>query len=130
MIERRKYARLNIEASVTYRIIGHKDKSKEPAECNNISPEGLGLIFQHNDNIKNGTKLEIVIGLKNSKPFTMIGEIIWVSGIEQKANKAGDKLKAGIKILEIYNDDENRFLLQLCDRMVQKLNKECPTIKS
>jgi len=72
MIERRKYARLNIEATVKYKIIGQRQK-------------GAG---------------------------------------------GAAKLEAGVKILEIHNDDENRFLLKLCDRMVGKLNKEYPYTKS
>lgn len=129
MVERRKYARLNIEANVTYRIIGHKEKNRESAECGNISPEGLCLVFHNDGNIKNGAKLEIEIELKSGRPFTVIGEVIWTSVIKLRDKKAARKFKAGIKILEICNDDESRFLLQLCDRMVQKLNKEYPATK-
>lgn len=130
MIERRKYARLNVDANVRYRIIGGKTKNSESAECSNISPEGLCLTFQDAVNIKIGTRLEIELELKNSKLFTMIGEIIWVKNGKAGTGNAKTKITAGVRISEIYNDDENRFLLQLCDRMVQKLNKDFPTAKS
>lgn len=129
MIERRKYARLKIEISAKYRIIGHKNKAGESAECSNISPEGLCLLFRGNVDIASGNRLEIEIGLPGSKPFIMIGEVIWLKSAEAAKGKAAGALRAGIKILEIHNHDENRFLLQLCDRMVQKLNKDYPTLK-
>ncbi len=123
MIERRKYARLSINANVVYCVLGHKGRSKEPAECGNISPEGMCLIFSKNHDIKEGTKLEIQIELPGSKAFTMIGEVVWMKILEPKDEKTDGKFKAGIKILEMYNNDENRFLLQLCDRMIQELKK-------
>ena len=129
MIERRKYARLNIEANVKYQIIGGKAKNSEAAKCNNISPEGLCLTFQDARDIKTGTKLEIKLELKDSRPFTMIGEVIWVKNPGAKSDKAKSETVAGVRISEIYDGDENRFLLQLCGRMVQKLNKNYPTIK-
>ncbi len=130
MIERRQYARLNTEVNIKYRIIGKKAKNSTAVECNNISPEGLCLTFQDALNVKTGTKLEVEIALKESKPFAMIGEVIWGRDLNAESGKTKGKMRVGIKILEIYNDDENRFLLQMCDRMVQKLSKDYPTTKS
>ena len=130
-MERRKYARLNnIEANATYRIIGEKAKSSKAARCDNINPEGLCLTFQDTLSVKAGTKLEITLEIKGNKPFTMMGEVIWVKSPDPENGKERGRMIAGIKIAEIYNDDENRFLLQLCDRMVQKLSKDFPTTNS
>jgi len=130
MVERRKYARLNIEAAVKYRVIGQRQKNAEPAKCNNISPEGLCLTFKNaSSHIKIGTRLDIEIAIKDCKPFCMIGEVIWLKGSRRKAGDSGSGLKTGVKILEIHNEDESRFLLELCDRMVQKLNREYPSTK-
>lgn len=131
MIERRKYARLNGEANVRYKIIGQRQKCAEPARCYNISPEGLCLMFKNEAYIKTGAKLDMEIAIKDCKPFRIIGEVIWIKGpgSSEESGNIGN-LRAGIKILEIYNDDESRFLLQLCDRMVQKLNRDYPPAKS
>lgn len=121
MMEKRKYARLNIEATVKYKISGQRQKNAESAKCDNISPEGLCLTFHSAAGIKIGTRLDMEVILKGSNPFHMIGEVIWV---KDGSDKESGGAKVGVKILEIDSDDENRFLLQLCDRMVQKLNKD------
>ena len=53
----------------------------------------------------------------------MTGEVVWVKDV-------GGRPTAGIKTLDIHNDDESRFLLQLCDCMGRKLNTEYPSIGS
>lgn len=130
MAERRKYARLNMEATVKYRIIGQRQKNAEPAKCNNISPGGLCFTCKNaSSRIKIGTRLDIEIAIKDCKPFYMIGEVIWLKDSGMKAGDSDGDFRAGVKIMEIQNEDEGRFLLQLCDRMVQKLNKEYPSTK-
>ena len=130
MVERRKYARLNIEATVKYRVTGQRQKNAEPAKCSNISPEGLCFTFENTSSyIKIGTKLDIEIAIKDCKPFCTTGVVIWMKDSRAKAGDSGSELRAGVKILKIHNEDESRFLLQLCDRMVQKLNREYPSTK-
>ncbi|MDD5680075.1 MAG: PilZ domain-containing protein [Candidatus Omnitrophica bacterium] len=124
MIEKRKYARLNIDANVKYKIIGQRQKDAEFAKCDNMSPEGLCLIFQNAANLKIGTKLDIEITIKDCKPFHLTGEIIWLEDINDNVQGDTGKVRVGVKISEIAEDDENRFLLHLCDRMVQRLNKD------
>ncbi len=128
MAERRKYARLNIETTVKYRVTGQRQKNAEPAKCDNIRPDGLCLVFKNASSyIKIGTKLDIEMAIKDCKPFCMMGEVVWLKDSRAETSNSSSELRAGVKILEIHNEDESRFLLELCDRMVQKLNREYPS---
>jgi hypothetical protein len=123
LIEKRKYIRLPFETEVKYKIGGDKSGALETAKSNNISPEGLCLTLKKP--IRKKAKLDIEITIQELPPFSIKGEVMWAKNI----NADGKKTMAGIKILDISNDQEGRFLLELCDKMVNELGKKYPNIK-
>lgn len=123
LIEKRRYIRLPFETEVKYKIDGDKSGVLETAKSNNISPEGLCLTLKKP--IRKGAKLYIEITIEELPPFSIKGDVMWAKNI----NAHGEKTMAGIKILDISNNEKGRFLLELCDKMVNELGKKYPNIK-
>ncbi len=108
------------ETEVKYRLAGSKGEGLETARSSNISPEGLCLRFK--EPVEKGTLLHIEITLQELPAFSIKGEVVW-------ANTKGNDTTAGIKILDIDKNEKNRFLLELCDKMVNELGQKYPHIK-
>jgi len=120
VIEKRRYIRLPFETEVKYRLADSKDERLETAKSSNISPEGLCLRFKKS--VEKGALLHIEITLQELPAFSIKGEVVW-------ANTKGNDTTAGIKILDINKNEKNRFLLELCDKMVNELGQKYPHIK-
>ncbi len=123
LIEKRKFIRLPFETEIKYKIDGDKKGTLETARSNNISPEGLCLTLQKP--VKKGALLYVEITIKELPPFSIKGEVIWVKSVSAEEKE----VVAGIKILHIGNNERGRFLLDICDKMVNELGKKYPDIK-
>ncbi len=123
-IERRRFVRLDVEAKVNFRIkeidgeqvlserIGGKSK--------NISVEGI--CFSSQNQLKIGSKIELEVFLPGSEPVHMQGEVAWSSPVQPKmGSKAA--FDTGVKLLNIQKTDENKFLVYICNKMTERLNK-------
>ncbi len=122
LIERRRYIRLPFETEVKYKIDGDKKGKLQIARSKNISPEGLCLVLKKD--ITKGMFLHIEITIKELPYFSIKGEVMWTKGANNNAEVA-----AGIKILDIDKNKRDRFLLELCDKMVNELGQKYPEIK-
>ena len=122
LIEKRKYIRLPFETRVRYKIEGQKQKNLEMAKSYNISPEGLCIILKKP--IKKGAILNIEITIKELPPFAIKGEVLWVKDADNTKESM-----VGVKIMDIGNNERSRFLLELCDKMVNELGQKYPEVK-
>ena len=120
IIERRKYIRLPFETKVKYKTDLSKGENLQTAKSSNISPEGMCIIC--GQPIERGTRLYIEITVSELPPCSLRGEVIWTK-------KKGDDNMVGIKLLDIDKDEKTRFLLELCDKMVNELGQKYPNIK-
>ncbi len=123
LLEKRKFIRLHFDTEVKYKIDGDKKGVLETATSNNISPEGLCLTLQKP--VKKGTLLYVEITIKELPPFSIKGKVVWVKSVSTEEKG----VVAGIKILDIDNNEKSRFLLDVCDKMVNELGKKYPDIK-
>ncbi len=122
LLEKRKYIRLPFETEVKYKIENSKDDMMYTAKSNNISAEGLCLTSKRH--IEKGAILSIQVTIKELPPCSVTGEVMWVKNIS-----GNEETMVGIKILDIGYSDRNRFLLELCDKMVNELGRKYPDIK-
>jgi len=123
--EKRRFVRLDINSKLNFKI---KDLSGEQvlAEENsgivkNLSVEGI--CFSSEKQLKAGTKIELSIALPESPaPIDIRGEVVWSRpvGGEKGAKAIFD---TGVKLVNIAQGDENRFLVYMCDKMTEQLNK-------
>jgi hypothetical protein len=119
MIERRKYPRFELKVDAKYRIVDSEEILKY-GTTRNISAEGL--CFESDERLGVGVLIELEVDLKDKMPpVSFIGEIRWF----QEFNAPGLKQKRfvnGVKLINIPQSDEGRFLKYYCDMMVQKLS--------
>ena len=127
--ERRGYTRILIEPDATYKISLKIGEKFIPAKCNNISPQGFCITLKNTASARRGQQFEFDLIIKEKKPIHGKGEIVWIKEIGDGAGDAIGEVRIVAKIVIIKKDDENRFLLELCDAMVHKLNKEYDILK-
>lgn len=115
-IERRKYARLDLALTVSYKVVGHS--SFQPADPRqavsaDISLGGLRLMTPAR--LENGTllDLEILLGEDEAHPINADGEVIW-------QNKLSDvSFETGVMIKGMPAADKRRFMEFVFDQMAK-----------
>lgn len=118
MIERRIYPRFQLIVKADYKVISSKDV--KPGRTRNISAEGLCFESRERFNIGARVNLKVDLG-DQASPVSLVGEIRWL----QEIKGAGTKEKIfinGVKLIDIPESDEGRFLKYYCDKMVEKLS--------
>ena len=123
ILERRRYIRLPFETDIKYKIEDEENAKLETAKSENISAEGLCLILDKP--IKKGAILSIEVTIKELPSCHVKGEVMWVTSTDKK----DEKVRVGVKVLDLENTDKARFLLELCDKMVNELGQKYPNIK-
>lgn len=112
--ERRRFARLDLALTVSYRVVGHIDgKPIDPrsAISSDISLGGLRLMTPAV--LTNGTMLdlEILLGEDELNPITAEGEVVW-------QNKITDvSYETGVMIKGMPGPDKKRFMEFVFDQM-------------
>jgi len=118
MNERRRYPRFQLIVKADYKVISSKDV--KPGRTRNISAEGI--CFESHENFNIGTRVNLKVDLGDqASPVSLVGGIRWV----QEIKGAGTKEKIfinGVKLIDIPESDEGRFLKYYCDKMVEKLS--------
>lgn len=114
--ERRKFARLDLALTVSYRIAGHSsDKPVDPREAvsSDISLGGLRLMTP--TPIENGTLLdiEILLGGDESHPISADAEVVWQMKISDTSYETGVMIKGMPK------PDRKRFMEFVFDQMAK-----------
>jgi len=123
--EKRRFVRLDMNTKLNFQI---KEVSGEQvlAEKNsgivkNLSVEGI--CFSSEKQLKSGSKIELAIALPGSpSPIEIRGEVVWSRPIEEQKG-AKVVFDTGVKLVNIAQGDENRFLVYMCDKMTEQLNK-------
>jgi len=123
ILERRKYVRIPFNGIIKYKEEGVEDAGMETAQCYNINPEGLCLGLKKS--LKKGTRLYIEINSEGGLSCSLKGEVLWTA----PAAGNGKNVSTGVKITNMSESDKNQFLLELCDKMADKLGKQFPKMK-
>ncbi|MFA4974548.1 MAG: PilZ domain-containing protein [bacterium] len=112
--ERRKFARLDLALTVSYRVIGavggHPADPRE-AVSSDISLGGIRLMTP--GPLENGTMLalEILLGEDEGNPIKAEGEVMWQNKI------SATSYETGVMIRNMPNDDKSRFMQFVFDQM-------------
>ncbi len=113
--ERRKYARLDLALTVSYRVIGQA--SAQPADpreavSSDVSLGGLRLMAP--TRLENGTMLDLEILLgEGGKPIRAEGEVMWQNKISQTS------YETGVMIKNMPEKDKSEFMKFVFDQMAK-----------
>lgn len=114
--ERRKFARLDLALTISYRVVGHASgEPTDPREAlsSDISLGGLRLMTP--TRLDNGTilDLEILLGEDEAHPISADGEVVW-------QNKISDtSFETGVRITGMPKPDKKRFMEFVFDQMAK-----------
>ena len=117
--ERRKYVRIGSDVGIKVEAV---EKTDQPlmGRARNISAEGICFSSDRELNPGDTLRLEFFVP-QDSKPIRLKGEVVWSSKMEDTKNP--NRFDTGVKLLDISKTDENRFLVYVCDKMVDDLSK-------
>lgn len=111
--ERRKYARLDLALTISYRVMDQVGAESEPAEVvsSDISLGGFRLMTP--TPLEHGTKLELLIHLPEDEthPLIAAGEVVWQSKISNTSYETGVVIKG------MNEKDKKRFMEFVFDQM-------------
>lgn len=112
--ERRKFARLDLALTVSYRVSGQSAPNHvDPREAvsSDISLGGVRLMTP--TRLENGTMLdlEILLGEDESSPINAEGEVVWQSKISDVS------FETGVQIRGMPVADKKRFMEFVFDQM-------------
>jgi hypothetical protein len=122
--ERRKYLRLDDSVKVDVRA-QVKDKDAIVTESmlsisKNVSFEGI--CFTHERQFDAGSLLGLDIHIPGTKAVHLEGEVRWSLPIDEKTDKP--MFRTGMKLYILDKSDETRFLMYVCGKMADYLNKD------
>lgn len=114
--ERRKYARLDLALTVSYRTIGQAaGLPLNPRETvsSDISLGGFRLMTP--TRLENGTllDLEILLGEEAAEPISAEGEVVWQNKISETSYETGVMIKG------MPTSDKKRFMEFVFDQMAK-----------
>jgi len=114
--ERRKFARLDLALTVSYRVAGPSPANPiDPRETvsSDVSLGGLRLMTPAK--LENGTMLdlEILLGEDESSPINAEGEVVWQSKISETS------YETGVQIRGMPAADKKRFMEFVFDQMAK-----------
>lgn len=114
--ERRKYARLDLALTVSYRVTGETaGRPVDPREAisSDVSLGGVRLMTP--SPLENGTilDLEILLGEEESGPVKGWGEVVWQSKISDTS------YETGVMIRGMPETDKKRFMSFVFDQMAK-----------
>ncbi len=112
--ERRKFARLDLALTVSYRVSGQSTPNNiDPREAvsSDVSLGGLRLMTP--SALENGTMLdlEILLGEDEDYPISAEGEVVWQTKISNTS------YETGVQIRGMPSADKQRFMEFVFDQM-------------
>lgn len=115
-IERRKYARLDLALTVSYRVSGQsggQPNDLREAVSSDISAGGLRLMTP--THLENNTilDLEIILGEDDDRPVKAEGEVMWQNKISSTSYETGVLIKG------MPTADKSRFMQFVFDQMAK-----------
>ncbi len=116
--ERRKYARLDLALTISYRETGEhvgKMQNLREALSSDISEGGFRLMTP--GKLSNGTLLQlgIILGDDDNDQISATGEVVWQSKVSDNS------FETGVMIKEMPNEDKSRFMQYVFDQMSRVL---------
>lgn len=115
--EKRRFIRLEVPVELKYIIKG--DPRRKEVMTKDVSCEGLRFIC--NDEIREGTALELNINIPNANnPVHINGKAVWVKKL---SIEDGSPFEVGVEFMEIEEDNKNTFLKYLCDLIYNQTKK-------
>jgi len=123
--ERRRYVRIDVATKVNFRIKPKRKKEAPSAPVsaisNNISVEGIS--FKSEQKLAPGTELELQVFLPSDpEPLILSGEVRWSRLIQVQA-KGKAMFDVGVKLYTFGENDENRYLRYVSERMMERLSQ-------
>lgn len=114
--ERRKFARLDLALTVSYRVVGQSPLVPlDPREAvsSDVSLGGLRLMTPAR--LQNGTllDLEILLGEEAADPISASGEVVWQNRISETS------FETGVQIKGMPAADKKRFMEFVFDQMTK-----------
>ena len=113
--ERRKFARLDLALTISYRVVGSAGEKENVREAvsSDISVSGVRLMAP--TKMENGTmlELEIYMGEDEKHPLTAEGEVMWQSRISSTSYETGVHIKG------MSTEDKSRFMQFVFDQMAK-----------
>ena len=115
-VERRKFARLDLALTISYRVLGHSSgQPMDPREAisSDISAGGVRLMTP--TKLDNGTtlELEIILGEDVKQPVHAEGEVMWQNKISSTSYETGVRIKG------MPSDDKSKFMQFVFDQMAK-----------
>ena len=115
-VERRKFARLDLALTVSYRVSGQsggQPADPRDAVSSDVSLGGLRLMAP--TKLENGTMLdlEILLGDQEENPIHATGEVVWQNKITDTS------FETGVMIKGMPAEDKGRFMEFVFDQMAK-----------
>ena len=111
--DRRKYARLDLALTVSYKVAGQAaGHPLDPREAvsSDVSLGGLRLMTP--TRLENGTMLDLEIALgEEGKPISAEGEVMWQNKISETS------YETGVMIKRMPDEDKSEFMKFVFDQM-------------
>ena len=112
MKENRKYVRLDLALKLSFERQGPGAVLRGKGTTRNLSPQGL--CFSAPAPLGVGEKIKVNLLLPEGKDISFYSRVKWVKGM----NSTHD---IGIEVSEISLEDQNQYLLFVCDLMCDRL---------
>ena len=113
MKEKRKYARLDLALALSFERQGPGAVLKGKGTTRNLSAQGL--CFWAPVPLGVGERVKISVLLPEGRRVSFDSRIKWVKGVNSTV------YDIGVEISEISLEDQNRYLLFVCDLMYDRL---------
>ena len=111
--EKRKYARLDLTLPLSFERQGPVAVLKGKGTTKNLSAQGI--CFTCSDPLGVGEKIKIELLLPEGRAVSFQSRVKWVKTLNSKCDDVG------IEISEISLEDQNRYLLFVCDVLYNRL---------
>ena len=103
--ERRKFKRFDAYMSIKFKVAGHEEEVKGVSLSRDLSREGLRI--NSNENLKEGTTLDIEINIPDDpKPVHTSGKVMWSHPAEER----NQGFEQGVRFLMMDPVDKFRVL--------------------
>ena len=113
MQEQRQYARLDVALPLSFERRGPATTLKGKGTTQNISAHGI--CFTSPVALGVGEKLSILLRLPTGEMITLESRVKWSHSINTTSNDIG------VEISEVSTEEQNRYLLFICDLMYDRL---------
>ena len=110
--EKRRFARLDIALTVSYRVVDQGGEMSELAEAMSSDISAGGIRLMTPSKLSNGAKLELEVLLgEEENPIHVAGEVVWQEQISSSS------FETGVSLMHMADRDKSRFLNFIFEQM-------------